>query len=349
MSGARIAWPLAVRMAGKVAGSYGLEGTYHDALLSRQAPEFVHEASRMVEEETGLRASGEPRVVVTGRQQWVANNVQAFSLLLAPAEKRFAERVKGLSGAVAGRVMAAEVGALLGLLARRVLGQYDLVLPTGGDSGGEAGDTVLFVGPNVLLMERLHAFRPAEFRMWLALHECTHRLQFTGVPWMRDHFLGLIQELVASAVPEPRRLVRVAGELRRSAATGQPLLGEAGLIGLLATPAQRQLLDRVQALMSLLEGHGHVVMDRVGARTLVTQERMSRVLRRRRQDLKSSLFFRLTGLELKLSQYELGERFVLEVESKGGRGSLDRVWGGPELLPTLEEIRRPTRWLARVA
>lgn len=347
MSPTRLDWQVAESVAGRLAGTYPLEGTYHEAILAHQAPDLVGRASRMVEEETGLAAAGEPEVRVATRRQWVAGNVAVFSRLLAPAEARLADRMHGLSGAVAGRVMAAEVGALLGLLARRVLGQYDLVLPTGGRA--EPGDTVVLVGANVMLMERLHGFRPAEFRLWLALHECTHRLQFVGVPWMREHFLGLVERLVESAVPEPGRLARVALELRRAAVAGEPMLGEAGLVGLLASPAQRELIDQVQALMSLLEGHGHVVMDRIGERVLVGQARMSRVLRRRREDLKSSLFFRLTGLEMKLNQYELGERFVLGVERQAGPGALERAWQAPEHLPTLEEIRRPGRWLARVA
>lgn len=341
----RIAWPLAVRVAGRVAGSYALGGTYHEALLVRQAPELVARAGRLVEEETGLASDGQPEVRVVGRQGWVAANVDSFSRLLAPAEERLVERA-GPTGPLVGRLVAAELGALLGALARRVLGQYELVLPTG---GAPRGDTVFLVGPNVLWMERLHEFRPAEFRMWLALHECTHRLQFVGVSWMRPHFLGLVQELISSSVPEPGRLMRVAVELREAAGAGEPLIGEAGLLGLFASPKQRRLLERVQALMSLLEGHGHVVMDRIGERTLVTQRRMSRVLRRRRQDLRGSLLFRLTGLEMKLRQYEEGERFVLEVERRAGRRVLDRVWESPEALPDLEEIRRPERWLSRIA
>lgn len=339
-------WPLAVRVAARMAGRYDLAGTYHDSLLARQAPELVARAGRMVEEETGLTAPGSPTVRVVGRREWVAGNVESFATLLAPAEERLAERVSGLSGELAGRLVAAEVGALLGVLARRVLGQYDLVLPTG---GGDHGDTVLIVGENVLLMERLHEFRPAEFRLWLALHESTHRLQFVGVPWMRDYFFGLVRELVASAVPEPGRLARVARELRKAAITGEPLIGHSGLIGVLATPLQRRLLDRVQALMSVLEGHGHVVMDRVGERVLVTQARMSAVLRRRQLELRNSWFFRLSGLEMKLRQYEDGERFIRTLERMAGPEALRPVWQGPDNLPTLDEVRDPKAWLDRVA
>ncbi|MFQ5947498.1 MAG: zinc-dependent metalloprotease [Acidimicrobiia bacterium] len=341
-----IKWTLAARVAGRMAERYPLEGTYHEALFARQAPELVERAAELVEAETRLRSVGSPEVVVVTRRQWAESNIAVFTRLMAPAEARLAERSRGLARGIVSRVVAAEVGALLGVLARRVLGQYELVLPSGGE---DAGDTVMFVGANVLWLERLHEFRPSEFRFWVALHECTHRLQFVGVPWLRDYFLELVSELVSLSVPERGRVSRIAGEMRRASANGEPVIGEAGLMGLLASPGQRKFLDRVQALMSLLEGHGHVMMDRIGARELVTQRRMSRILRMRRKDPRMAAFFRISGLEMKMRQYELGEHFVLEVEREAGLESLDRVWRGPEDLPTLEEIKEPSRWLERAA
>ena len=237
-------------------------------------------------------------------------------------------------------------GAVLGLLARRVLGQYELVLPTGDD---DHGDTVLFVGANLLAMERAHEFRPDEFRFWVALHECTHRLQFLGVPWLRSYFMDLVSELVASAEPEAGRMARVAAELRTSSAAGEPLVDQTGLFGLFASPTQRAVIDRVQALMSLLEGHGHVVMDRIGERELVTQDRMSQVLQARRQDPRTATFMRMVGLEMKLKQYELGASFIAGIERHAGWSALDAAWERPENLPTLVEIENPVLWLERVA
>ncbi len=220
------------------------------------------------------------------------------------------------------------------------------MLPT---SDGRDGDTVLFVGANVLQMERRHEFRPDEFRFWVALHECTHRLQFLGVPWLRPYFLSLVSDLVDSANPEPGRMARVAGELRSASDSGEPLVDETGLFGVFASPGQREVMLKVQALMSLLEGHGHVVMDRIGARELVTQERMSNVLKARRQDPRAAMFMRLVGLEMKLRQYELGATFIEGVERHAGWATLDRAWVGPENLPTLAEIENPVLWLERVA
>lgn len=342
---ATIDWELAERVAGRIAGQYALEGTYHEARLATQAPEMVRRAAALVEAETGLAASGEPEVAVVSRREWVVNNLGSFAVLLAPAQERL-ERTKGLGARVARRIVGAEIGAVLGILSRRVLGQYELVLPTGDQ---EVGDTVFFVGANLLAMERQQEFRPDEFRFWVALHECTHRLQFTGVPWLRQYFLDLVAELVASSAPEKGRLSRVAGEVREASSEGRPLMDESGLFGLFATPGQRDAMERVQALMSLLEGHGHVVMDRIGARELVTQERMSKVLKLRRQDPRTAMLMRLVGLEMKLKQYEMGAAFIDGVERHAGWSALDRAWEGPQSLPSLAEIGNPVLWLERVA
>lgn len=337
-----IDWSLAVRVAAKVAGSYPLEGTYHEALLRKQAPELVAKAAELVAEETRVLPLGVPTVEVVTRTEWVERNLAVFSRLLEPATERLEgkQRRPGLLGP---KLVGAELGGLLGVIARMVLGQYELVLPAGDGNG----DTIYLVGANVLSMERRYSFRPSEFRLWIALHECAHRFQFVGVPWLRDHFLSLVSQLVASAVPEPGQLARVMQRVRQANRSGEPIIGEAGLFGLFASPTQKEQLDRVQALMALLEGHGHVVMDRIGERVLVTQNRMSRVLRQRRKDPRTATFFRLAGLEMKMRQYELGQQFVLGVERTGGWEALDRVWSSPEALPTRLELSDPAAWLAR--
>jgi len=341
----RVDWPLAVSVATRFAGNYPLAGTYHETRLRREAPDLVARAAELVAVETGLTGPGQPDVAVVSRRDWVETNVAAFNRLLAPAEEELG-KYDGIGASMAGRVMGAELGAVLGFLSKRVLGQYELVLPT---PEGEFGDTVMFVGANLLQMERQHQFRPAEFRFWVALHECTHRLQFVGVPWMRGYFLSLVEELVATAKPEPGRMSRVSGDLREAAAAGKPLIDDTGVFGLFASPAQREVLDRVQALMSLLEGHGHVIMDRIGARELLTQRRMSDVMKARRKDARTATLLKLIGMEMKLKQYELGESFILQVEREAGFSALDRAWQGPESLPTLAEIDDPATWLARVA
>ncbi len=350
MRSGSIPWDLSTRVAGRVAGAYPLENSYHQQILELEAPEFIARAEPLVSEATGLASVGTPDVRVVSRAEWAARNVEFFGHLMDPVEDRLAERFARLGtvgqGAsfLAGRAVAVETGALLGVMARRVLGQYELALPTKLN-----GDTVYLVGPNILAIERAHQFRPSEFRFWLALHECTHRLQFLGVPWMRDYFLDLVQQLVASAKPESGRLTRVVDELKMAASKGEPLIGESGLFGLFASDDQRALVDRVQALMSLLEGHGHVIMDRIGKELLVSQARMSSILKQRRADPRMAAFFRLTGMEMKFKQYELGERFILRVEREAGWDAISAAWRGPEWLPTRHEIDQPMAWLQRVA
>ncbi len=343
-------WSLAVPVAKRVAGNYPLADTYHLAHMQSQVPDLFNQAAEMVATETGLSTPGAPSVLVVSRAEWAERNLKTFSRMLAPLEEKIAQRLeeagRDSQPALAKRVISLETGALLGMLAKRVLGQYELILPEGEDN---QGDVVALVGANVLALERQSQFRPAEFRMWIVLHEATHRAQFLGVSWLRPYFLSLIDELVGAAGPTPGRLSRLVAEVVEAGRSSRPLIDDSGLLGLFATPEQKSVIDRVQALMSLLEGHGHVVMDRVGARILPSQDRMSAILKARRRDPRTAALFRLLGMEMKMKQYELGEKFILAVEKEAGWAHLDRAWESVEMLPTLEEILDPQLWLRRVA
>lgn len=342
--------PARGRLSGRLAGTYPLAETYHAQFLAEEMERVTNEVSTIVPAATGLSLPGSPNTVVIDRADWIDRNVATFAHLTEPARRKLEERMEEAgtrseaASAMAERIMVAETRAVLSLLARRVLGQYELVLPT-----GESGDMVAFVGPNILQLERTHQFKPAEFRYWVALHELTHRAQFQGIPWMRDYFLSLVTELVESSQPEPGMLGRVLEEITDRRAAGQAIIDERGLLGLFGTPEQNAVVDKVQALMSLLEGHGHVVMDRVGAERLKSQARMSRVLKARRQDKRTAAFFRLTGLEMKMKQYKQGERFVLTVEREAGWETIGIAFRGASSLPDLNEIRNPGAWLERVA
>lgn len=338
------------RFSDRLAGTYPLWETYHADNLGEEMERVTSEVSGIVPVATGLSLPGSPTTVVIDRSSWMDRNVATFSHLTEPARRKLEERMRERgtrnqsAAAIAERVMAAETRAVLSILARRVLGQYELVLPT-----GEQGDTVAFVGPNILQMERTHQFKPAEFRYFVALHELTHRAQFQGIPWMRDYFLGLVTDLVETSQPDSGVIGRVIDEITSRRATGRPILDERGLLGLFGSPEQNAVVDKVQAMMSLLEGHGHVVMDRVGAERLRSQERMSRVLKGRRHDKRTAAFLRLTGLEMKLKQYKLGEKFVLAVEREAGWDTIHIAFRGAGSLPTLNEIENPAKWLRRVA
>lgn len=335
----------ATRVAGRLAGSYPLAESYQRRALEEMAPDLVHRAGALVEEETGLSGDGDPTVAVIDRLVWVERNLAFFSALLSPVEDDVGGRLEeaGISDSLSRRLIEMEMGALLGLLSRRVLGQYELVLPS-----AEGGDEICLPAPNILEFERKHQLRPDEFRFWVALHEATHRLQFVGVPWLRSYFLDLATALVSLSKPDESRLAVLVSGIRRAGMGSLFPLGEAGIPGLMATPAELRHLDKVQALMSLLEGHGHVVMDRIGARKLVTWRRMSALVAGRRDNPRIAALLRLTGLEMKMRQYEEGRGFILYVEKRAGWPAVDLAWESPDALPTRSEIKAPESWLARV-
>lgn len=342
-----IDWDTTASVASRFGGTYPLEGTYHMRRYELDAPEMVARASEMVADETSLELPGAPDVRVITRSEWVDINIQSFSTLLKPLREALeAETKSDTSRGIGARFMGAELGAVLGFLSKRVLGQYELVLPT---SESELGDSVFFVGANVLAMERQHEFRPSQFRFWVALHESAHRAQFTGVPWMRGYFLSLVDDLVDANKRESGRITRIAQDVREAMERGESPIGDTGILGLMASHGQREVLERVQALMSLLEGHGHVVMDRVGEREIVDVGRMSRVLSARRSDAKNAALMKLIGMDMKLKQYELGAAFIKDVEARASWDALAMAWESPEALPTLQEIEDPGSWLDRMA
>ena len=248
-------WSLAVPVAKRVAGNYPLADTYHLAHMQSQVPGLFHQAAEMVATETGLSTPGAPSVLVVSRAEWAERNLKSFSRMLAPLEEKIAKRLeeagRDSQPALAKRVISLETGALLGMLAKRVLGQYELVLPEGEES---QGDVVALVGANVLALERQSQFRPSEFRMWIVLHEATHRAQFLGVSWLRPYFLSLIDELVGAAGPNPGRFSRLVAEMVEAGRSSRPLIDDSGLLGLLATPEQKSVIDRVQALDVVTRG-----------------------------------------------------------------------------------------------
>ncbi|HSK07188.1 MAG TPA: zinc-dependent metalloprotease [Acidimicrobiia bacterium] len=338
------------RLAGRIAGTYPLAETYHLSALEADMSRLTELVSGLVPEATGLTLPGHPTTIVIGRAEWIERNVSSFTHLMEPLQRQLMEKIESSGprargvAAFTNRMMQAEMTAVLGVIARRVLGQYELVLPTGEDA-----DVVAFVGANIMQLERAHQFRPEEFRFWVALHELTHRAQFQGVPWLRDYFMGLVSELVEHSQPEPGRLNRVIEEVTRRRFAGDPVIDDRGLLGLFASSEQHAVIDKVQALMSLLEGHGHVVMDRLGQQHLRSQDRMSKILKARRQDKRTAAFFRLTGLEMKMNQYRMGERFIQIVEREAGWATVGHAFRGVSSLPTIEEIGSPERWLRRVA
>jgi coenzyme F420 biosynthesis associated uncharacterized protein len=351
-----VAWDLAAKVAARVAGRDPYAASYLYASLQPDFEELTAIAEELVTAETGLRPLGGPaRARVTDRAGWVEANIASFRRLLRPVLARLGDKLAESASSPVGRfiqpvgraVTGTQLGALLGWMSTRVLGQYDLLLME--DERPEDQDLVYYVGPNILSLEKRFAFPPREFRLWIALHEVTHRAQFTGVPWMREHFLSLVESTVSAADPDPRRFLEAIFKAIELVRQGKNPLDD-GIMALLATPEQAQVLDKVQALMSLLEGHGDVTMDRAAADRIPNAERFSRVLRQRRQETRgpAKLLQQALGLEAKMRQYEAGERFIARVEAAGGPTLLARVWEAPDRLPDMAEIRDPIRWVDRM-
>lgn len=342
-------WDLAARVASRLSGSDPFASSYHAAGMARDFEVLTRRAQGYVEAETGFTSmAGEARAKVVDRDDWVRANLASYRRLLRPVLGRLDELASGPAGALSGKFAAVELGGLLGWMSTRVLGQYDLLVLEEEDPDDQ--DLVYYVGPNILALEKRHSFPPEEFRLWVALHEVTHRTQFTGVPWLREYFLGLVEELMGAADPDPKRFYDAAGRVAEAVRTRTNPLEDGGVVALFASADQRAAMDRVGGLMSLLEGHGDVTMDRAALEQVPSAPRFARVLRSRRKELSvgTKLLQRLIGLEAKLAQYEQGERFIEVVEDEGGPELLNRAFERAENLPTLVEIREPERWLARV-
>jgi coenzyme F420 biosynthesis associated uncharacterized protein len=338
-------WATARRIAHFVSRRDPLFDSYLATSLQSDFSTLTVEAEALVAEYTRLRPPANVTARVLDRHEWVDSNIASMRTLLDPLLQRFGERLaRSPFAPVSRRVAAGELGALLGYMSQRVLGQYDLLVPD-----DPRGDAVYYVGSNILGLEKRYAFWPRDFRLWIAIHEVTHRAQFTGVPWMRAHYLGLVRQAFELVDPDPSTILKAITKAVDEIKAGRNPLDDGGVVGLFASPEQRGVLAQVQALMSLLEGHGNVVMDDLGQTHVAGQERMSRVLsQRRNQRGLSSLLHKLLGLEQKMRQYEVGEKFVRGVIDAGGPHAIDAAWNAPENLPTLEEISDPAAWIARV-
>ncbi|MCB5182223.1 zinc-dependent metalloprotease [Streptomyces antimicrobicus] len=321
-------------------------------------------SERHVREFTGMIAEGaavtDTPVLVVDRAGWVRANVAGFRALLGPLLARMQER-RGAApggavlGVVGGKVTGVELGMLLSFLASRVLGQYETFAPAGRDLPGSTGGRLLLVAPNIVHVERELEVDPHDFRLWVCLHEETHRTQFTAVPWLRDHLESEIQTFLGATEMDPMTILERLREAAQSLAGARPE-GERGdegrsLVELVQTPEQREILGRLTAVMSLLEGHADYVMDGVGPQVVPSVAEIREKFQRRRASGAGRLdaaLRKLLGLDAKLRQYRDGERFVRAVVDEVGMDGFNRVWTSPNTLPTKAEIARPAEWVARV-
>jgi coenzyme F420 biosynthesis associated uncharacterized protein len=340
---ARLAdWETALDVGKRVAGPGPRVEPADRILMGEELNELVRFAESLVIDFTGLEVEGfRARAWAMGRGDWIRQNLGGLQRILEPLAARMLERKPDRS-VVARKTLGAQTGALLGYVSRRVLGQYDAFLPP--DDEG----LLYFVGPNLLEVERRYALPSRDFRLWVAIHEVTHRVQFAAAPWLRTQLSSLVDEYLASVSLDSKEL---ASQLRRAveeASRGADLRGMNALM-LFLNPEQRAIVERTQAMMSVLEGHASFVMNEVAKDHVADLPRMRAALAaRRRANAPERAFQRAIGFDQKVRQYDVGERFVRAVAQRAGMDGVNRVWAGSGNLPSTDEVVDPASWLARV-
>jgi len=295
-----------------------------------------------------------PEAELIARREWARTALATLSEAAGPVEARVAAELDlpgplgGLARRAAGAGIGIEAGLAAGYAAKRVLGQYDVAL-----FGAERPPRLLFVGENLEASRRALRADRELFLHWVALHECTHVIQFERVEWLAPHVRELATRLIEGAAQGfdgaglgrlGRRLLREPMAVVRAALRGE-------LARTLSDPAHRETLDRLQATMSVIEGHAEHVMDASAAEfgADLTELRRRLEARRERRGGLSELLGRLLGMDMKLRQYRLGKAFCDRVAREAGREAVRLVWRSPEDLPDLAELEAPHRWLDRVA
>ncbi|HYZ82358.1 MAG TPA: zinc-dependent metalloprotease [Solirubrobacteraceae bacterium] len=344
-----IDWRLADTVARAVASTVPAP-TGPVAPLAEEVQTFAARSAELVSGYTGLAgADVVPAPETVDRGSWATTNLASMRSILDPLAARAGEGFGPLAGparVVTGALLAVEVGALSGFLAARVLGQYEFPV-----LDPKAPARLLFVGPNLLAAAKSLEADDRALTRWVALHETTHALQFAGVPWLREHLAARVGSLVSSmdVAVDPRRLLQMPSGSDLRGLVDAVRRGE--LISFVAGPERAAMIDELQATMAVLEGYAEHVMDAVGASLLPDLDHLRVGLERRRRERSGllRLLEKLIGLELKLRQYEQGKRFCDAVVAEGGIAALNRVWAGPERLPSMAELDDPSGWLARAA
>jgi coenzyme F420 biosynthesis associated uncharacterized protein len=357
-----IDWGTAQRIGERIAGTPPFGGVQAASLEP-----LAYDFARRVSTYSCLEHPSElPPLEAVDRPAWIAANLRSMRPLLGPLTERMDAGTGPLSGplrSASGFLLGAQVGALTGVLSQRVLGQYDLAL-----LDASVPPRLLLLAPNLALAARAMGVDRDELVLWVTIHEITHAVQFSAAPWLRDHLGGMLKQLIdglqvtlagrsstdgaadqaggAGAGGRGRRAkLPDPGELREFLERARR--GE--LLRLTLGEDRWQLVERMQAAMSLIEGHAEHTMDVVGAEVLPSLPRLRAAMNHRRETrgLPWRVLERLLGLELKLRQYELGRRFCDAIVSDGGPPALARAWSGPDALPTMAELQDPAKWLAR--
>jgi coenzyme F420 biosynthesis associated uncharacterized protein len=339
-------WDLAAATAGALGKSGPRVSLSEASEVVTQLRRLAVEAAGHVESYTGMSAgSGGPAPVrVVDRRDWAVANIDGLRRVVAPLLARVTggQQPGPLADAIGSRLTGVQAGTVLAYLSGRVLGQFEVFSADPGQ--------LLLVAPNIVEVERKLGADPHDFRLWVCLHEVTHRTQFTAVAWLRAHFLGEVAAFVdAGGAPD-----QVAERVRRAVGAIADVVRDPtsriSVLDLVQTPAQRVVLNRITALMTLLEGHAEFVMDGVGPEVVATVDHIRAKFNRRRESGNpvEKLVRRLLGIDAKLRQYAEGRRFVHDVVSRVGMAGFNKVWESPLTLPMLSELADPAAWVARV-
>ncbi|BBY19232.1 zinc-dependent metalloprotease [Mycolicibacterium litorale] len=336
--GRTVDWRFAATVGAKLArpGPPATDYTRNQAL--EQLAAAAREAELPVREVTGLNegnAVTEARIV--DRPGWIRAAAQSMRVMTGGTDKP--------SGFVTGRVTGAQTGAVLAFVSSGILGQYDPF--------AEGGGELLLVWPNVIAVERQLRVSPSDFRLWVCLHEVTHRVQFRANPWLADHMSSALAVLTKDGGDDVTEVAaRLADHVRnRHTQTDPNASGVLGLMRAVQGEPQRRALDQLLVLGTLLEGHADHVMDAVGPAvvpSVATIRARFNQRRQRRQPPVQRILRALLGVDAKISQYTRGKAFVDHVVSEVGMQRFNTIWSGPETLPLPTEVDEPQRWIDRV-
>lgn len=341
--GTAVDWQFAATVGRRLARPGPPSSDYTRRQVIDELVDAAAKAEPLVRDVTGLVAGGAvPAARIVDRPEWVAAAAESMRVMMNGAEKP--------RGFLTGRVTGAQTGAVLAYVSSGILGQYD---PFATDNGARAG-CLLLVYPNVIAVERQLRIEPSDFRLWVCLHEVTHRVQFTANPWLPDYMSQALGLLTRDAGDDLGEVVSRLADYARNRGNQNSDANSAGILGLVRavqSEPQRHALDQLLVLGTLLEGHADHVMDAVGpiaVPSVATIRRRFDERRHRKQPPLQRLLRALLGLDAKLSQYTRGKAFVDHVVGQVGMARFNAIWAGPETLPLPIEIEEPQRWIDRV-
>jgi len=354
-------WELA-RQVGIASALWGAEDLNPSEQDQRGFEEAVRVAELQVAEFTGLVPPSDVALVQAVRRgQWVQGSIESLRTILEPAAAKLSDAIgraqqeaappeaagfaQQLMQQLSPLLLGAQVGSVLGYLGQHVLGQFDVAVPRPGQP------MLLFVVPNITALERDWSLEPTDFRTWVALHEVTHRFEFSR-PWAMERFRTLLEDFLSTVELDVGGLQERLESLDMSdpEALQRTFGGEEGLFGAVLDSEQRIKLWRIQAFMAAAEGYGDHVMHALGRKMLPSYGRIEEAMRRYREgEHADPVFERLLGIEMKREQYQLGKTFCETVVEQTDEALLARMWDSAEALPSLPELEEPRLWLARTA